>query len=72
MPGASPVRHNVDAFLDHSDDYKLDDVEAKLHNIHKEFIQFKERMASKLSSEVGKHGSNSGLKLQHFFCFLFQ
>ena len=42
MPGASPVKHNVDAFLDHSDDYKLDDVEANLHKIHKEFIQFKE------------------------------
>lgn len=44
MPGASPVKHNVDAFLDHSDDYKLDDVEANLHKIHKEFIQFKERV----------------------------
>ncbi len=42
VPGASPVKHNVDAFLDHSDDYKLDDVEAQLHKIHKEFIQFKE------------------------------
>eukprot|EP00913_Durusdinium_trenchii_P015696 g14751.t1 len=30
VPGASPVRHNVDAFLDHSDEYKLDDVESLL------------------------------------------
>eukprot|EP00438_Fugacium_kawagutii_P003611 Skav221988 [mRNA] locus=scaffold4787:24791:34067:- [translate_table: standard] len=53
VPGASPVRHNVDAFLDHSDDYKLDDVEAKLHNIHKEFIQFKEHLETMFSNIAG-------------------
>lgn len=53
VPGASPVKHNVDAFLDHSDDYKLDDVEAQLHKIHKEFIQFKEWLLLILSIAAG-------------------
>lgn len=43
MPGAAPVKHNVEAFLEHCEDYKLDDVESRLHKMHKEFIQFKDR-----------------------------
>eukprot|EP00931_Biecheleriopsis_adriatica_P084446 TRINITY_DN5828_c0_g1_i1.p1 TRINITY_DN5828_c0_g1~~TRINITY_DN5828_c0_g1_i1.p1 ORF type:complete len:885 (+),score=170.25 TRINITY_DN5828_c0_g1_i1:224-2656(+) len=42
VPGAAVVNNNVDAFLDHADKYKLDDVEAQLKQIHQDFIQFKE------------------------------
>ncbi|CAE7320441.1 VHA-a3 [Symbiodinium sp. CCMP2592] len=45
VPGAEVVKNNVDAFLDHSDSYKLDEVESELLKIHKEFIQFKENNA---------------------------
>ncbi|CAE7854203.1 ftsH2, partial [Symbiodinium necroappetens] len=35
VPGAEVVKNNVDAFLDHSDSYKLDEVESELLKIHK-------------------------------------
>eukprot|EP00931_Biecheleriopsis_adriatica_P084447 TRINITY_DN5828_c0_g2_i1.p1 TRINITY_DN5828_c0_g2~~TRINITY_DN5828_c0_g2_i1.p1 ORF type:complete len:872 (+),score=171.41 TRINITY_DN5828_c0_g2_i1:68-2617(+) len=42
VPGAQVIKNNVDAFLDHADKYKLDEVESQLKRIHQDFIQFKE------------------------------
>eukprot|EP00444_Apocalathium_aciculiferum_P003379 CAMPEP_0183402208 /NCGR_PEP_ID=MMETSP0370-20130417/13749_1 /TAXON_ID=268820 /ORGANISM="Peridinium aciculiferum, Strain PAER-2" /LENGTH=839 /DNA_ID=CAMNT_0025583755 /DNA_START=1 /DNA_END=2520 /DNA_ORIENTATION=- len=42
VPDAEVIKNNMDSFLDHSDDHKLDDVEARLKQMYKEFIQFKE------------------------------
>mmetsp|Transcript_32649 Transcript_32649/g.74017 ORF Transcript_32649/g.74017 Transcript_32649/m.74017 type:complete len:848 (+) Transcript_32649:139-2682(+) len=45
VPGAEVIRNNVDNFLANADDYKLDEVEARLKQIHQDFIQFKENNA---------------------------
>jgi len=42
VPGAEVVKNNVDIFLENAEDYKLDEVEARLMQIHRDFIQFKE------------------------------
>jgi V-type H+-transporting ATPase subunit a len=42
VPGAEVVKSSVDSFLEHADEYKLDDLEARLKQIHQDFIQFKE------------------------------
>lgn len=46
---AEVVQNNVDCFLDHSDSYKLDEVEARLKQIHKDFHQFKENNSKLIS-----------------------
>jgi len=45
IPGAEETTHNIDDFLKRAGDYKLDEVEARLKQIHQEFIQFKENNA---------------------------
>jgi len=45
VPGLEVTKNNVSSFLENADEYKLDEVEAKLTQIHKEFIQFKENNA---------------------------
>jgi len=45
VPGAEVIRNNVDNFLENADEYKLDEVEARLKQIHQDFIQFKENNA---------------------------
>lgn len=42
VPGAEVIKNNVDTFLENSEDYKLDEVEARLKQIYADFIQFKE------------------------------
>jgi len=42
VPHAEVIRNNVDSFLAKADEYKLDDVEARLKQIYQDFIQFKE------------------------------
>jgi len=42
VPGATVIRSSVDEFLDHSEEYKLDEVESQLKQIYKDFTQFKE------------------------------
>jgi len=42
IPSANIKTNNVDNFLDHEGDYKLDEVEARLADIYKHFTQFKE------------------------------
>lgn len=41
VPGAEVVKNNLDSFLENAEDYKLDEVEARLKSIHHDFIQFK-------------------------------
>jgi len=45
VPGAEVIKNNMDSFLDNSDEYKLDELEARLKQIHQDFIQFKENNA---------------------------
>jgi len=45
VPGAEVVKNHVDAFLNNADDYKLDDVEARLKQTYQDFMQFKENNA---------------------------
>eukprot|EP00418_Pyrodinium_bahamense_P090121 CAMPEP_0179025010 /NCGR_PEP_ID=MMETSP0796-20121207/7754_1 /TAXON_ID=73915 /ORGANISM="Pyrodinium bahamense, Strain pbaha01" /LENGTH=847 /DNA_ID=CAMNT_0020720997 /DNA_START=44 /DNA_END=2587 /DNA_ORIENTATION=+ len=45
VPGTEVIKNNVDSFLEHADDYKLDEVEARLKQIYQGFILFKENNA---------------------------
>merc|ERR1719316_749906 len=49
IPEAKIVKDNLEDFLAHSNDYKLDDVEAQLKRIHTDFVQFKENNSNLLS-----------------------
>jgi len=40
------IQNNITSFLDNADKYKLDEVEARLKQIHRDFIQFKENNAN--------------------------
>jgi len=42
IPGAHVEKDNLEDFLAHSNDYKLDDVEVSLKRIYAEFVEFKE------------------------------
>jgi len=42
VPGTEITSRNLDNFLEHADDYKLDDVEGELKTIYKNFTRFKE------------------------------
>mmetsp|Transcript_96759 Transcript_96759/g.282892 ORF Transcript_96759/g.282892 Transcript_96759/m.282892 type:complete len:850 (+) Transcript_96759:78-2627(+) len=42
VPGAEVIKNNTDSFLENAESYKLDEVEARLKQIHQDFIQFKE------------------------------
>lgn len=42
VPGAEVIKNETDMFLDRAEEYKLDEVEARLKQIHQDFIQFKE------------------------------
>eukprot|EP00928_Gymnodinium_smaydae_P035398 TRINITY_DN2491_c0_g1_i1.p1 TRINITY_DN2491_c0_g1~~TRINITY_DN2491_c0_g1_i1.p1 ORF type:complete len:829 (+),score=209.94 TRINITY_DN2491_c0_g1_i1:162-2648(+) len=42
LPGHEVIKNNLQNFLDNADEYKLDDVEAKLKSMYNEFKQFKE------------------------------
>jgi len=46
VPHEEVIENNVTSFLENADKYKLDDVEARLKQIHREFIQFKENNAN--------------------------
>lgn len=45
VPGSKIIQNNVDNFLDHAEQYRLDDIEGKLTQTYKEFTQFKENSA---------------------------
>jgi V-type H+-transporting ATPase subunit a len=49
IPSAHVVKDNLDDFLAHSNDYKLDDVESRLKRIHEDFVRFKENNSSLVS-----------------------
>jgi V-type H+-transporting ATPase subunit a len=42
VPGAHVVKDNLEDFLAHASDYKLDDVEAALKRIHVDFVKFQD------------------------------
>eukprot|EP00929_Paragymnodinium_shiwhaense_P069471 TRINITY_DN3502_c0_g1_i1.p1 TRINITY_DN3502_c0_g1~~TRINITY_DN3502_c0_g1_i1.p1 ORF type:complete len:836 (+),score=230.49 TRINITY_DN3502_c0_g1_i1:131-2638(+) len=44
-PGNEVVRNNLDSFLDNADDYKLDEVEARLKKMYQDFMTLKENNA---------------------------
>mmetsp|Transcript_60124 Transcript_60124/g.158159 ORF Transcript_60124/g.158159 Transcript_60124/m.158159 type:complete len:864 (-) Transcript_60124:297-2888(-) len=46
VPHDEVIQNNVTSFLENADKYKLDEVEARLKQIHREFIQFKENNAN--------------------------
>jgi len=50
IPEAHIVKDNLDDFLEHASDYKLDEVEAQLKRIHLDFVQFKENNSNLLSN----------------------
>mmetsp|Transcript_79796 Transcript_79796/g.258535 ORF Transcript_79796/g.258535 Transcript_79796/m.258535 type:complete len:839 (+) Transcript_79796:146-2662(+) len=50
VPDAEVIKNNVDSFLDHSEEFKLDEIEGRLKQIYQEFIQFKENN-SKLTAK---------------------
>ena len=39
---ARVIKDQLDDFLEHSGDYKLDDVEAQLTKLHTDFVRFKD------------------------------
>mmetsp|Transcript_55500 Transcript_55500/g.160822 ORF Transcript_55500/g.160822 Transcript_55500/m.160822 type:complete len:857 (-) Transcript_55500:210-2780(-) len=45
MPDAQVTKNKVDNFLENADEYKLDEVEARLKQLHQDFIQFKDNNA---------------------------
>merc|ERR1719287_312954 len=49
IPAAHVEKDNLDDFLAHSDDYKLDDVEANLKRLYGDFVQFKENNSNLVS-----------------------
>jgi len=49
VPSAEVVKNNVDSFLERADDYRLDQVEARLKQLYHDFIQFKENNATLVS-----------------------
>merc|ERR1719316_2239748 len=49
IPEAQIVKDNLEDFLAHSNNYKLDDVEARLKRIHADFVQFKENNSNLVS-----------------------
>jgi V-type H+-transporting ATPase subunit a len=49
IPAAYVIKDNLDDFLQHSDDYKLDDVEANLKRLYGDFVQFKENNSNLVS-----------------------
>ena len=46
VPHEEVIENNVTSFLENADKYKMDEVEARLKQIHREFIQFKENNAN--------------------------
>jgi len=46
IPVAHVVKDNLEGFLAHSNDYKLDDVETRLKRIHADFVQLRENSSN--------------------------
>jgi V-type H+-transporting ATPase subunit a len=49
IPGAEIQKDNIEDFLSHSDEYKLDDVESCVSRFYSDFVQFKENSTKLVS-----------------------